>query len=305
MKNTLLAIAILLFGSLASPIPIHAATGDTSAKKYPQAQFVIRETDSSPTTFGKQVNRIIVANGSIAQWDTANGNLTLTTTGSPAIGSQVVLGTNASVLFVNGSVLSQDNTNFNWADGTNTFSTANITTSGLSVTTKYPGTNGNGTTLSKTITGTSANQVVTFTLTRFALPGLKAAGGAQANGALLFTLPAGAQIVPGVAVSTLKLFTTNGAAAIKSNGTVLALGSVKAGGAVRALTGTATFYDIMTGQQIQQNGRSLSAITATAYKTATGGTKTVYLNTANGYPAASVGTQWVNGTISFPVTNLY
>lgn len=182
---------------------------------------------------------------------------------------------------------------------------SSFTTNGTSLTDSRPVTLGNGTTLSKTTYGTSANQVLVLTLTRFALPGLKSAGGAQANGALLVTLPAGAQIIPGGALSSLKLFTSNGAAAIKSNGTVLALGSVKAAGAVRLLTGTATFYDILTGQQIQQNGRTLNAAVHSTYATATSGVKTVYLNTANGYPAASVATQFVNGTISIPIINAY
>lgn len=182
---------------------------------------------------------------------------------------------------------------------------SSFTVNGTTLTKANAPTLGNGRTLSQTIYGTSADQVVKLTLTRFAFPGLKTAGGAQANGALLVTLPAGTQIIPGAAFSTVKVFASNGAAAIKSNGSVLALGSVKASGAVRSLTGTSTFYNILTGQQVQQNGRTLSAVATTAYGTALGGTKTVYLNIANGYPAVTNQTLYVNGTVFIPVKNLY
>jgi hypothetical protein len=183
---------------------------------------------------------------------------------------------------------------------------SSFTVNGTSLTKANRFTLANGNTCSVVYEGTSANQVAVITLTRFALPGLKSAAGPQANGSLLATLPAGAQIVAGGAFNTLKLFTVNGAAAIKSNGTVLALGSAKAGGANKTLVAAgATTYNIFTGQQIQQNGRTLNAITTGVYGTATGGTKTIYLNTANGYPAASVGTQYVNGTVVIPLTNAY
>lgn len=244
MKNTLLAIAILLFGQFASPIPIHAVSPDISAKKYPQAQFSVRDDAFGLNTFGRQINRIIVPVG-FSTFDTINGNLSLIPS--------------------------------------NTFTVANAST------------------MSVSYRGTSANPVAVITLTRFALPPLKAAGGVQGNGNLLLTLPAGTQELSAGIFSDLKMFAANGAAAIKSNGTVLGIGSVKAGGAVKVLSGTATFQNILTGQQVQPNGRTLNAIAVTDYGTAKGGVKSVYLNYANGYPAVTNGTIYVNGTVAFPM----
>lgn len=188
--------------------------------------------------------------------------------------------------------------------GTAIFNGSSFTTNGTNLTKANAPTLGNGTTLSKTVYGDSANQVIKLTLTRFLLAPLKAAGGAQANGALLLTLPAGAQILPGADFTALKVFASNGAAAIKSNGAVLALGSVKASGAVRTLGGTATFQNILTGQQNQFNGRTLNAVASTPYATAVGGVKSIYANYANGFPAVSSGTLYVNGTVFIPVINL-
>lgn len=183
---------------------------------------------------------------------------------------------------------------------------ASFTTNGTSLTKANAITLSNGNACTTTMKGNSANQVAVISCTRFYLPALKTSGGGQqANGALLATMPAGAQAIFGPALNTFKLFTANGAVAIKANGAVLALGSVKAGGAVDNLAGTATFTDILTGQQVQPNGRTLNAIGVGTYATAIGGVKTIYVNYANGFPAVPNGTLWINGTIAIPINNKY
>lgn len=192
------------------------------------------------------------------------------------------------------------------ASGVTVFNGSSLTINGTSLTKANQPTLGNGTTLSKSTKGSSANQVLVLTLTRFRLPNVKAAGNAQANGSLLLTLPTGAQILPGTKVA-LNIFAANGGVAKEANGAVLALGSAKAAGVNLSLVAAgATTYDI-SGALVATalNGRALTGIEATAYTTDTAGTKTVYLNYANGLPAATVGTLHVNGSILIPITNLY
>jgi hypothetical protein len=115
-------------------------------------------------------------------------------------------------------------------------------------------------TLNAALTGSSLKEdgflgKTTITLSNTPLFGVTG-GAAQANGVLLYTLPAGVQFIEG---SFMDL-ALNGATAIHNDTPDCGIGSVKGTGAVAVLGGTATFEDILTGQTATDvNGTALVA----------------------------------------------
>lgn len=142
--------------------------------------------------------------------------------------------------------------------------------------------------------------VLTFT-TGAALPAI--AGGADlAVGKLVYTLPAGAQVITG---SDYSVGITQTAGNINADTPQVALGTTIASGAVAVLTGTAGFYNVGT-DSAAANCTGTPTVLASSVNVVSqaGGTKTIYFNaaadwTAGGDPAAEL-----TGTITIFWTQL-
>ena len=147
--------------------------------------------------------------------------------------------------------------------------------------------------------GDDINHITTLTLTDFAV-GSSTGAAALAFGALLYTLPAGIQIIEAVHVSVA----LTGTAPIVADTPDVGIGSVVASGVVSVLGGTATFEDYVTGQT---SGAISGANTITAFLSATAGAltgialnktadvKAIYLNCADTW--ADAGDVTATGTI--------
>lgn len=117
-------------------------------------------------------------------------------------------------------------------------------------------------------------------------------GGAanKAMGKLLYTLPAGAQVVEAV---NMEVALNNASGELDADTPDIGVGSVIATGAVAVLGGTATFEDYVTGQTAADaNGtvtKKLSAATAGALTgialNGAAAAKTIHLNVADGWAA--------------------
>jgi hypothetical protein len=132
-----------------------------------------------------------------------------------------------------------------------------------------------------------------LTLTNLAMPNV-GDNASLAIGKLLYTLPAGAQIIRGSYMS----IALTGGDAVKTDTPDVGLGSVIASGAVALLDGTATFEDIMTGQTAADiNGTATVAIVNTALVRNAAAAKTVHLNVADGWADMTTLTLVASGTV--------
>ena len=138
--------------------------------------------------------------------------------------------------------------------------------------------------------GNGSHITTVLTLTNVDLGAIAGAAN-QATGALIYTFPAGVHVheVTYMSIGVV------GDLAVQADTPDLGIGSVVAAGAVAVLSGTATFEDYITGQTMT----NVSGTASVAMTTATAGAltgislnaaasaKTLYLNIANGWAAAS------------------
>lgn len=126
------------------------------------------------------------------------------------------------------------------------------------------------------------------------------AGGADLGvGVLIYTLPAGAQVIESAYMS-VSITQTEGH--IDADTPDVGLGTVIASGAVAVLGGTATFEDIITGQTAADCAGT--ATVKTSIPTAgvslireAGDAKTIYLNVADGWAASGDAAALLGGTV--------
>lgn len=171
----------------------------------------------------------------------------------------------------------------------------NLSLSGWLKSTLNAGTANTGTTAVEYGDGYNHVTVLTVNTT---LPAI--AGGADLGvGKLLYTLPAGAQVID-AAYMSLGITQTEGN--INADTPDGGLGTVIASGAVATLDGTATFENILTGQTF--NNCTGTAEVKTAIPTAgtslvmeVGGAKTVYFNVADGWAASGDAAALLAGTV--------
>jgi hypothetical protein len=127
------------------------------------------------------------------------------------------------------------------------------------------------------------------------------AGGASLGvGKLLYTLPAGAQIIKSAYMS---IGITQTEANITADTPDVGLGTVIATGAVATLDGTATFEDIMTGQTAADCDGTATVATTLATTSpfvvirAAAAAKTIHLNVADGWAASGDAAAIIAGTV--------
>ena len=128
------------------------------------------------------------------------------------------------------------------------------------------------------------------------------AGGASLGvGNLIYTLPAGVQIIEGSYI-TMAITQTQGH--INANTPVVGLGTVIASGAVSVLSGTATFQNILTGATAANcTGTptvSAAACTASPFSLVrlAGDAKTIYFNSAAAWAASGDAAATLVGTVT-------
>ena len=141
-----------------------------------------------------------------------------------------------------------------------------------------------------------------LTLTNFVVGALNSAAAALGVGNIVYAFPAGQHLELVYGFSSLSLTAAGTAVTCKTG-----LGSVVASGAVSVLSGTATFQDRLTAQDIATaaaGGTAVSALTAATAGVATGialnvaaSVKNVYLNAAGTFNANNTGNLTANGTI--------
>jgi len=138
--------------------------------------------------------------------------------------------------------------------------------------------------------GDAYNHVTVLSFTDLAVPGPTAAAN-EAHGALLYTLPAGAQVVTAMGFG----IALQGGGTVDADTPVVGIGSVLANGAVAVLNGTATFMDYVTEQTAADcNGTTTNVgpIAATAgaltgiAMNGPADAKTIHLNYADGWAGA-------------------
>lgn len=141
--------------------------------------------------------------------------------------------------------------------------------------------------------------LLTFTGTTSVLPAI-AGGAALGVGKLVYTFPAGEQVIM---ASNINVGITQSQGFINADTPIVGLGSVIASGVVSVLSGTATFQDInvgvaaanCTGTRTVQS--KLATSTPFAFITATAGAKTVHFNVANTWAASGDAAAKLSGTI--------
>jgi len=126
-----------------------------------------------------------------------------------------------------------------------------------------------------------------------------AGGAALGVGKLLYTFPAGAQIIDAAYMSVA---ITQTQAHINADTPEIGLGSVVASGAVSVLSGTATFEDILTGQVAADCTGTATVKTALPTAgvpliTEAAGSKAVYLNVADTWAASGDAAALLTGTV--------
>ena len=164
------------------------------------------------------------------------------------------------------------------------------------------GTEGYGT-ITTTEYGDGYNHVTVLTLTDVVLPAISGAVN-EAQGVLLYTFPAGVQVIDSVYMSV----SIQGLAGIQADTPDVGIGSVIATGVVATLNGTATFEDYVTGQTAADcNGTETVKTTLPTDGDSTilesGDTKTLHFNFADGWAAASA-TNTADGTVTIKWTTL-
>ncbi len=157
------------------------------------------------------------------------------------------------------------------------------------------GTPGTGVTAVEYGDGYAHTSVLTVNTT---LPAI--AGGASLGiGKLMYTLPAGAEMI-GSSYFSMAITQTTGH--INANTPKVGLGQTIAVGAVSVLNGTAGFMDVVTEQTAANCTGTATVITAiptsgAAIITAAGGTKTVYFNVAAAWAASGDPAALLTGTV--------
>jgi hypothetical protein len=144
------------------------------------------------------------------------------------------------------------------------------------------------------------------TLTLNTTLGAIAGGAALGVGALLYTLPAGAQVINS---SQMNVGITQTTGHINANTPTVGLGTVIASGAVSVLSGTATFQNInvgkaaanCTGTQTEQTEIPTAGL---GLVMEVGGTKTIYFNAAATWSASGDPAALVTGTVVIDWTTL-
>ncbi len=141
-----------------------------------------------------------------------------------------------------------------------------------------------------------------LTLTNFVVGALNSAAAALGVGNIVYAFPAGQHLELVYGFSSLSLTAAGTAVTCKTG-----LGSVVASGAVSVLSGTATFQDRLTAQDIATAAAGGTAVSALAAATAGIGTgialnvaasvKNVFLNAAGTFNANNTGNLTANGTI--------
>ena len=141
-----------------------------------------------------------------------------------------------------------------------------------------------------------------LTLTNFGVGALNSAAAALGVGNIVYAFPAGQHLELVYGFSSLSLTAAGTAVTCKTG-----LGSVVASGAVSVLSGTATFQDRLTAQDIATAAAGGTAVSALAAATAGIGTgialnvaasvKNVFLNAAGTFNANNTGNLTANGTI--------
>jgi hypothetical protein len=126
-----------------------------------------------------------------------------------------------------------------------------------------------------------------------------AGGAALGLGTLLYTFPAGAQIIDG---SYMSVGITQTQAHINADTPKVGLGSVIASGVVSVLSGTATFQDILTSQTAANCTGTATVKTANPTAsvpliTEAAGSKAVYFNAANTWAASGDAAALLTGTV--------
>lgn len=148
-----------------------------------------------------------------------------------------------------------------------------------------------------------------LTLTNFIVGALNGAAAALGVGNIVYAFPAGQHLELVYGFSSLALTATGTAVTCKTG-----LGSVIASGAVSVLSGTATFQDRLTAQDIttaSTGGTAVSALTAATAGIGTGialnvaaSVKNVYLNAAGTWNANNVGSLTASGVIVLKWTKM-
>lgn len=148
-----------------------------------------------------------------------------------------------------------------------------------------------------------------LTLTNFVVGALNSAAAALGVGNIVYAFPAGQHLELVYGFSSLSLTAAGTAVTCKTG-----LGSVVASGAVSVLSGTATFQDRLTAQDIATAAAGGTAVSALAAATAGIGTgialnvaasvKNVFLNAAGTFNANNTGSLLANGTIVLKWTKM-
>lgn len=184
-------------------------------------------------------------------------------------------------------------------DGTQTVN-GTLNLNGTTTSTNNVGTAATGSTVLHYGDGINMRAVLTVDTT---LPAI--AGGANlAVGKLLYTLPAGANLIKSAYMS-MAITQTDGN--INADTPDVGLGTVIASGVVAVLGGTATFENIITGQTAANcTGTATvktSAPTAgTALAIETGDAHTIYFNAADGWAASGDAGALLTGTVIIDYT---
>ncbi len=176
-----------------------------------------------------------------------------------------------------------------------TASSGAVAAAGAIGSTANVGTAGTGVTAAEYGDGYAHTTVLTVNTT---LPAI--AGGASLGvGKLMYTLPAGAQML-GSSYFSMAITQTTGH--INANTPKVGLGQTIAVGAVSVLNGTAGFMDVVTEQTAANCTGTATVITAiptsgAAIISAAGGTKTVYFNVAAAWAASGDPAALLTGTV--------
>lgn len=141
--------------------------------------------------------------------------------------------------------------------------------------------------------GDGRNHVTVLTVANKALPAI--AGGANLGvGSLLYTFPAGVDIVHGSRMSASITQTEGNITADTPDG---GLGTTIASGAVAVLGGTAAFENVLTGQTFNDcNGTAEAVAVGTQLVIQAADNHTLYFNVADGWAASGDAGALLNGT---------
>lgn len=173
--------------------------------------------------------------------------------------------------------------------------TAETDITALESTTAKVGGNGTANTgVTATETGNGNTRVTTLTFTGLALPDV-ADNAASAVGVLLYTLPAGAQVIK-TAYFNVGLTLDD---AVQTDTPDVGLGTVIATGSVATLDGTSTFEDILTGQTFSSgvDGTAHAAIAQVGLARGASAAKTIHLNAADTWADTTTQGLTATGTV--------